>query len=408
MEVLERCHLAGLVLLLVHLLAPAHPAAPTPPTRLRPDLDALFAPRPGWAWLGGDSSASVALPHGQAHLWLFGDSLRGALVDGGTRRHITAMPHSSFAILNRTNATSPAFYFPPTSEGWFTPPPPPSSPPTTEIFYWLIDGAVGNASGMLFILGMVIEAVPTAPLGFAQTASDLIIVENPADRPPDRWRYTTARFPHSAPGSNCSWNEGIASQSDGYLYVMGNCAGSARLARVSERDAAAGRGLAVAAQYWSGSDEGWVPVARVAAAQPLFDSSFTEGTLKYHEAVGWHVFLCQAYDAHVRLAFGGPGGALSSGGVSPNASPSSSSSRGWNVVSVYEVPLFRRSNGTFSYAAKAHPEFANSSRSMIFSYNTNAGPGLEALVDKTWAYHPTFVEVDISQFKLVATESEYP
>ena len=101
----------------------------------------------------------------------------------------------------------------------------------------------------------------------------------------------------------------------------------------------------------------------------------------------------------------------------------------WNVIEVYEIPLRDRSNGTFSYAAKSHPELAgganegggtkfssnraksNSSNSastgsgigstgsssLIFSYNTNAGPGLQALVNRLWAYHPTFVQVDIDE-----------
>ena len=101
----------------------------------------------------------------------------------------------------------------------------------------------------------------------------------------------------------------------------------------------------------------------------------------------------------------------------------------WSVIEVYEIPLRDRSNGTFSYAAKSHPELAgeektqgegakggggettfsrnraksssnsNSSTgsSMIFSYNTNAGPGLQALVNRLWAYHPTFVQVDIDE-----------
>ena len=103
----------------------------------------------------------------------------------------------------------------------------------------------------------------------------------------------------------------------------------------------------------------------------------------------------------------------------------------WNVIEVYEIPLRDRSNGTFSYAAKSHPEFAGDEKqgsgakggggtkfssnrakstssnnnttgssgtsSMIFSYNTNAGPGLQALVNRLWAYHPTFVQVDIDE-----------
>ena len=90
----------------------------------------------------------------------------------------------------------------------------------------------------------------------------------------------------------------------------------------------------------------------------------------------------------------------------------------WNVIEVYEIPLRDRSNGTFSYAAKSHPELAgdggggtkfssnraksnsntgSGTSSMIFSYNTNAGPGLQALVNRLWAYHPTFVQVDIDE-----------
>ena len=140
-------------------------------------------------------------------------------------------------------------------------------------------------------------------------------------------------------------------------------------------------------QFWAGSadsGEGWVSDGR--RAKPLFSSPFTEGTLKYNSLVGWHVFLCQAFDAQVRIAYTGPHGQISNGGGN------------WTVMPIYEVPEFRRSNGSFSYAAKAHPEMAvgqGNGSQLIFSYNTNIGPGLDSLVKNTWAYHPTFVQLNI-------------
>ena len=126
-------------------------------------------------------------------------------------------------------------------------------------------------------------------------------------------------------------------------------------------------------------------------SKPLFPSTFSEGTLKYNRLIGWYVFLCQAFDSQIRIAFTGPLGSLSNGGGGKN---------GWTVKPIMTVPEFRRSNGSFSYAAKAHPELApgqGNSSTLIFSYNTNIGPGINALVNQTWAYHPTFVQVDIGR-----------
>jgi hypothetical protein len=354
----------------------------------RPDLNAIFTPKPSWTWLGGDSSASVVLPRAATTttLWLFGDTLRGRLIHHGTQRQINSMPHSTLAFYTPSHPT-PTFVFPPHDRGIFVPPP--ATAPSSS-YYWLIDGLVGNDTGKLFLQAMVINGTVD---GFVQLGSDLIVVDNPNDEV-SQWRSTSLRLPNT--NGTCTQNQGLAQQ-DGYLYLMGNCnAARACLSRVVEKevvgvavggDKESGANTTLPMEYFSGfnvSNEGWT--RDIDHSSSLFASPFTEGTLKHHPRIGWYVFLCQAYDAFVRLAYTGPG----VGVEGP-----------WTVTSVYEIPLRDRSNGTFSYAAKSHPEMvatssgAQDSRQLIFSFNTNAGPGLSALVNRTWAYHPSFVQVNI-------------
>ena len=394
------------LLLLLLLLLPAARARGAPAitfsVRPRADLDAMFTPRPGWSWLGGDSSASVRIvsdpnpPGAPTMLWLFGATLLGTLVGGPgrLRRNITSMPHSTLAITKNMTGP-PVFLDPPTSRGWFYPRPGAAAPATA--YYWIIDGIQSTRTNALFIVAMVIEN--TKDGGFVQLGSDLIAVPRIAQqfqkKEPATWTWNSTRIPFS--GGNCSWNEGLALEA-GYLYMLGSCNQEARIARVTEDDAATlalrGGGGVSLVQFWSGAGdagEGWVADGRRAVA--LFASPFSEGTLKYNALIGWHVFLCQAFDAQIRVAYTGPLGQLSNGGVLEGEGA------GWAVVPVMTVPLVRRSGGAFSYAAKAHPELAlddGNASQLIFSYNTNVGPGVNALVNNTWAYHPTFVQVDIS------------
>ena len=374
----------------------------------RPDLDVLFTPQLDWTWLGGDSSASVLLADSSS-LWLFGDSLIGSLVEHGhgiQSRNITRMPHSTLARLpshlNQSVPSLPEFFIPPTSQGWFSPPQDAHwlDGADSDAYYWLIDGVVTNESDALLLQAMVIVN-DNSSIGFSQVGSDLIVVPNfsVAGTEPSKWSYHTARLPHSSTprissretsiGFTCSWNEGIASEGS-YVYLLGNCDGSAAMARVLDQHAVT---LSLDhMQFWAGTDQGWVTVNSsstllAGTVAKLFDSPFTEGTLKYSPELGWYVFLCQAYDSEVRLAFSSARSLASPGDQ-------------WIVTSVYTIPLKRRSNGTFSYAAKSHPQLVGENTSpgierFVFSYNTNAGPGLEALVNKTWVYHPTFVEIEL-------------
>jgi len=339
-------------------------AAPEFTTVDRPDLDAIFTPESGWNWLGGDSSASVQLSRSKS-LWIFGDTLKGRLVHNDTQRKIESMPHSSLAFLHhRTSA--PRFVFPTSTRGIFFPP----APAPNSSYYWLIDGLIGQDTGKLIIQAMVINNTAD---GFVQLGSDLVVVENP-NMPPKEWKHHSLRLPFT--NGTFTSNEGIA-QMDGYIYMMGNCNGTtACLSRVLEETITSGYNFTI--EYFSGKDKGWS--IDVNQSSMLFQSPFSEGTLKYNEHIGWYVFLCQAYDAYVTLAYTGPETSLEGP---------------WILKHIYEIPERNRINGSFSYAAKSHPEMAASGKQLIFTYNTNVGPGRDALVNRTWAYHPFFVQVDL-------------
>ena len=340
----------------------------------RPDLTDLFTPKSKWTWLGGDSSTSIPLPNYQT-LWLFGDTLRGKLIRHNTQRQINSMPHSSVAKISKQSAT-PTFYFPSTTRGFFTPPL--ATAPKTS-YYWLIDGIIGKDTTHLFIQAMVINGTPE---GFEQLGTDLIIVSNPTASPA-LWQSKSIHLPHT--NNTLTFNEGIG-QLNGYIYLMGKCnATSACLSRAIEKDLIhSNEEISTNVEYYTGSkdDQGWS--SDISKISSLFEHTFTEGTLKYNNILGWHVFLCQAYDSYIHVAY--------------TNSPSIEGP--WKIMkNVYEIPIRDRSNGTFSYAAKSHPELVNGGNGngsrFIVSYNTNAGPGLNALINRTWAYHPNFIEIDV-------------
>ena len=174
-------------------------------TTPRDDLNQIFTPKPGWSWLGGDSSSSIQLPNRlNNYLWIFGDTLRGKLVQNNTQRHIKDMPHSTFALLDSsstTTTTTPTFFFPPTTRGWFVPP---SSLYPSTSYYWLIDGVVGHDTGRLFLQAMVINGTPD---GFVQLGTDLIVVnmESSSTTPssmidpidPTKWTSISHHLPHT-------------------------------------------------------------------------------------------------------------------------------------------------------------------------------------------------------------------
>ena len=62
--------------------------------------------------------------------------------------------------------------------------------------------------------------------------------------------------------------------------------------------------------------------------------------------------------------------------------------------------ILRKVEKLMTKLAKAHPELAmghGNGSQLVFSYNTNVGPGVDALINNTWAYHPTFIQVDIHE-----------
>ena len=192
-------------------------------TTPRNDLNQIFTPKSGWSWLGGDSSSSIQLPNRPSddfaaaaarrrnqsppfnYLWIFGDTLRGKLVQNNTR-DIKDMPHSTLALLGSSTTsttTTPTFFFPTTTRGWFVPP---SSLYPSTSYYWLIDGVVGHDTGRLFLQAMVINGTPD---GFVQLGTDLIVVDMASSSAtksstidPTKWTSISHHLPHTVSARN--------------------------------------------------------------------------------------------------------------------------------------------------------------------------------------------------------------
>lgn len=179
-----------------------------------PAQTSLFRNRDGW--IGGDGDYSVPLSADRT-LWLFGDSLVGA-VQGDARASDSLLVNNSMAVQQGkdpaaatlsyfwgrgTDGAGQALLAPEDGKGWF----------------WPYHGARTGRGLALFLIQ--VDRDGASALGFRGVGLSLALVENPDD-PPERWRTTQKKIPWSdfSPAGDTFFGS-AALRKDGFLYVYG-------------------------------------------------------------------------------------------------------------------------------------------------------------------------------------------
>jgi len=337
-----------------------------------PDLTAVFDPLPQ-GWLGADVSVSFPFAN-DTYMWLWGDTLYGNLAKRGNSlyRNMSAMPHSSLAFVDMSGSKKPQYWIRPSSPNSNTPDSMglfrPQNPTNPAEYYWTVVGMMAPTTGILVVVAQVIIATNSG-IGFQQLGTDVILVANPFS-PPEQWKYLTSRVETSSEG--LSWNSGIAF-GNGYFYFIGLGGPNAFLARITENDLMNFNWTGLS--FWS---HGGVWLANVSDLLPLYDSTYTEGTLQYHPYMQqWFLILAQAYESDVYIAYApeitGP----------------------WTKVPIYPYPKQYQNSSFITYSGKSHPEYA-AENEIVFTFNINS-PSLAFVLTDLDIYHPHFVRVTIDK-----------
>lgn len=325
-----------------------------------PEADRLFAGTSGW--IGGDGAFAIDLGQDRL-LWLFGDSLRGAVADG--RRAATGMIHNSVAIQEgRDPATARiTFSMGRGVQGVF-----PASDPAR--WMWPLHG-VRTTRGLWVFLLETEATGQGGPFGFRTTGNALAHVTNPDD-PPDRWSITTHMLPHAAFGAQTTRVFGNAVGVVGNtLYVWG----------FRDRPAGAGtqRSCIVARTRWDEPERaenwrfwnGFSWDTDAASAVPVFENAATETSVHLQDDRWIAISQGAGLSADVVLRWAPePQGPWSAPRVifrCPEAAP-----------------------GVFTYGAKAHPELPHAEGEIVATYATN-GSTLDDLVARNDLYRPRFI-----------------
>ena len=367
-----------------------HATIPAWTTRPLPKETTLFEPRKS-GWLGADSAASVAL--NSSHLlWLWGDTLWGESA-GGRRSPGWAFVHGTIALQERRPGAAPVFFARASADGETLDPngffQPHHNASAADAYYWMVNAASLSLASDTSSVPLLLLAQRMSTMGFLnQTGTDIVLLHPSPHLPPEEWPYTTSRIPASS--CTVSFNSGVLldESADGHVYLLGGRAAVAGgpvvhmlLARIP-RDAL----LSLrwdSMRFWGGGHpvSGWV--ADVALAAPLFNGSFTEGSLGRLPARGGRTPLyyfvgLQAFEPCVELF------------TAPTLMGT------WTRRPLYCLPPLPP-NASFAYAAKSHPELRaalfgegpSTEDTLLITYNTNAAT--LAPLESTTVYHPLFV-----------------
>ncbi|MEE3327538.1 MAG: DUF4185 domain-containing protein [Myxococcota bacterium] len=193
--VIWRLWASGLALSLI--LGCAHRALETEPSSCIPHFPYAEG------WLGGDAAYSVALPKtspegsDQRTLWLFGDTFV-AQNPAHHNRKTAKFIHNSIGISRCTEAGFEIrYHWGQTAEHGAHAFLAPTPAARADAYVWLFGGFTHK--GILYLGVLDVEpAPPQGPLAlpFRLTGMQLARVDHP-DQPPDRWRPTRARLSHS-------------------------------------------------------------------------------------------------------------------------------------------------------------------------------------------------------------------
>ncbi|MFH1618554.1 MAG: hypothetical protein ABIG11_01465 [bacterium] len=356
-------------------------SAPDAPVRVvsvekADDYNALFRARPE-GWLGADGIYSVPLSPSKT-VWLFGDTLIGAISQG--RRRMDAFINNSIAIESRVpgQASKVEFFWDSSSKpaGSFFP----HQSGTSGAFYWPVTGVL--LDGELFVF---CYPVRTSQAWF--DISDTTVIRIPA--------------PHESPRlwKQAAYDLGLGNSHQGfisaavikepYVYFLGyddpdNDAAKRRmvLARALKTGLLAG-GRREIFEFWVLNKSGPTWSREPKGLVTLFSPGVTETQVQYDASLG--LYIC-------------PFKRDGSPDIQLTAAPELTGP--WSKpVQIYRIAEHDVSFGIMSYAIKAHPELASAPGELVISYATNTPDSLDPLFtpEGLGIYVPLFIRVKLAK-----------
>lgn len=334
-----------------------------------PEYEELFRRADGW--VGADGNFSILLDRDRV-LWLFSDTFVGKVADG--RRTDCVMINNSIGIQRLGPKPSVEFFYGKNADGS------PRSfivPDRGKGYFWLFHGALTSKGLYLFL--MRIETFDsTSTFGFRGTGVTLGHVANPHDSP-EKWKITQTDLDfcrYTDEGSTFYGSSVL--RSGGWLYIYGldsmtrgekKRKGAMVVARVKEDDLGdPGKWRFLSGGEWR--DSSAVPDALCEGLASEYSVTYLPGIRRFAAV----------------YTLGGMFGRIMVRTAPKPEGP-------WGEpVEVYTCPDAKWHEKTFSYAAKAHPELANSPNELIVTYATNSTRFADLMEDAR-LYWPRFVRV---------------
>ena len=338
-----------------------------------PEWNAKFTGAKGW--IGGDGVYTVEF-NSRRILWLFGDTILGAVQDG--RRTGAVMVNNTIGLQTGTDKDAAirfragkgkddkpaAFFTPVEGKGWFWP-----------------QAALREGDRLFVFLVQIDQTKDPGVFGFRQIGQWLAVIDNPTDEP-QAWRITQHRLPFARFKDKHvqSWGSAVVAEGD-RLYVygyqeQGKGIGNRKLLLAH---VPAGK-LADFTAWRFRTSDGWA--ARPGDSTPLAGGLATEFSVHRMPGGKDYVLVYTENGLSDRIL-----GRFARTATGP-----------WSdAVLLYRCPEMASDKGVFCYAAKAHP-WAAKDDELLVSYCVNTWEFARLFRDEK-VYRPKFVRVKLGPTK---------
>ena len=312
-------------------------------------------------WLGGDGASSVDLGNGRV-LWLFGDSFID-LSGSGSRRN-AAIVRNSVAIQNGHDPETARMTF-----SWRVLGNRARSFFSEEHGAWFWPGTGIRLGDVLLVFLVRVHRADNA-LGFEPAGWKAVIVPNP-DSAPTLWGMMHPEIP---PTNDVLVGSASAFILDDFLYAFGSDAKARSVHAVRWPLADAAAGNLAGAQWWMGSDRGWVKaLSWNERPVPVFLGGQVEFSVHYEpDLKGFiQVQTLSLADPCLAVRF------------------TDELSLPWSLSVCFYQPSERASRGLLIYAGKAHKVFDGADVAFTYAVNTTSE---ERLMNDMELYYPVVLK----------------
>lgn len=345
-----------------------------------PEYEAAFQ-RGVDGWWGSDVGFSMGLDPDRV-LWLFGDTfVQGVINVHGRvgaaiirnsiaiqRGRLSDASHSLRFFWQRERGLNHSFF----------------KESSSNDFLWPISSVLVQGKLVVFVL-RVIQPEITDPAGFHVIGNALILIENPMDHP-DQWHPQTHKLPWKSHEANFGSAVLIV---DNWLYVYGfrkkeNQPDENRELIIARIHLLQNRNLYDAEEweFYAGEGGHWSPNFNDMGA--VLSGANTEFTVTYLACIDKYVMTGYSWEPRngITLRFSDtPHGPFSDTRI------------------VYDCPETDWSDRYICYAARAHPELAESNDELIVTYVTNSR-NFQDSVEDLRIYFPRFLRITIGTIQL--------